>query len=83
MIRLGKTYGDLMVDVAATNDKLCARARRAVQLATGASDDEVDSALAAAGGSAKIAIVSLLAGIDADSASERLERAKGNVREAL
>jgi N-acetylmuramic acid 6-phosphate etherase len=83
MIRLGKTYGDLMVDVAATNDKLRARARRAVQLATGASGDEVDSALAAAGGSAKIAIVSLLAGIDADSASERLERAKGNVRKAL
>ena len=83
MIRLGKTYGDLMVDVAATNEKLRARARRAVQLATGASDNEVDGALAAAGGSAKIAIVSLLAGIDADSASERLEQAKGNVREAL
>jgi N-acetylmuramic acid 6-phosphate etherase len=83
MIRLGKTYGDLMVDVAATNEKLRARARRAVELATGASDDEVDDALAAAGGSAKIAIVSLLAGIDADSASERLDRASGSVREAL
>jgi N-acetylmuramic acid 6-phosphate etherase len=83
MIRLGKTYGDLMVDVAATNEKLRARARRAVQLATGASDDEVDRALAASGGNAKIAIVSLLAGIDADSATERLERAGGNVGEAL
>jgi N-acetylmuramic acid 6-phosphate etherase len=83
MIRLGKTYGDLMVDVAATNEKLRARARRAVQLATGASDDEVDGALAAARGSAKVAIVSLLAGIDADSARERLKRAAGNVREAL
>jgi N-acetylmuramic acid 6-phosphate etherase len=83
MIRLGKTYGDLMVDVAATNEKLRARARRAVQLATGGSDDEVDSALAAAHGSAKVAIVSLLAAIDADSARERLERAAGNVREAL
>ena len=83
MIRLGKTYGDLMVDVAATNEKLRARARRAVQLATGASDDEVDGALAAAHGSAKVAIVSLLAGIDAGSARERLERAAGNVREAL
>jgi len=83
MIRLGKTYGDLMVDVAATNEKLRARARRAVQLATGASDDEVDGALAAAHGSAKVAIVSLFAGIDADSARERLERAAGNVREAL
>jgi len=83
IIRLGKTYGDLMVDVAATNEKLRARARRAVQLATGASDDEIDGALAAAHGSAKVAIVSLLAGIDADSARERLERAAGNVREAL
>jgi N-acetylmuramic acid 6-phosphate etherase len=83
MIRLGKTYGDLMVDVAATNEKLRARARRAVQLATGASDDEVDGALATAHGSAKVAIVSLLAGIDADSARERLKRAAGNVREAL
>jgi N-acetylmuramic acid 6-phosphate etherase len=83
MIRLGKTYGDLMVDVAATNEKLRARARRAVQLATDASDDEVDRALAAADGSAKVAIVSLLAGIGADSAAERLERSGGNVREAL
>jgi N-acetylmuramic acid 6-phosphate etherase len=54
-----------------------------VQLATGASDDEVDSALAAADGSAKVAIVSLLAGVGADSAIERLERSGGNVREAL
>jgi N-acetylmuramic acid 6-phosphate etherase len=54
-----------------------------VQLATGASDDEIDGALATAHGSAKVAIVSLLAGIDADSARERLERAAGNVREAL
>jgi N-acetylmuramic acid 6-phosphate etherase len=72
-----------MVDVAATNEKLRARARRAVQLATGASDDEVDRALAATDGSAKVAIVSLLAGIGADSAIERLERSGGNVREAL
>jgi N-acetylmuramic acid 6-phosphate etherase len=83
MIRLSKTYGDLMVDVAATNEKLRARARRAVELATGASDDEVDRALVAAQGSAKVAIVSLLAGIDADSATERLEQSGGNVREAL
>jgi N-acetylmuramic acid 6-phosphate etherase len=63
--------------------RLGKRARRAVQLATGASDDEVDRALAAADGSAKVAIVSLLAGIATDSAIERLERSGGNVREAL
>ena len=50
MIRLGKTYGDLMVDVTGTNEKLRARSRRAVLLATGASEDEVDGALADADG---------------------------------
>lgn len=83
MIRLGKTYGDLMVDVASTNEKLRARARRAVSLATGASDDAVDAALAAAGGDAKVAIVSLLGDVDAETARAQLERAGGNVRRAL
>ena len=83
MIRLGKTYGDLMVDVASTNEKLRARARRAVSLATGAGDDAVDAALAAAGGEAKVAIVSLLGDVDAETARSRLEQAGGNVRGAL
>jgi N-acetylmuramic acid 6-phosphate etherase len=83
MIRLGKTYGDLMVDVASTNEKLRARARRAVSLATGASDDAVDTALAAAGGDAKVAIVSLLGDVDAETAREQLERADGHIRRAL
>jgi N-acetylmuramic acid 6-phosphate etherase len=83
MIRLGKTYGDLMVDVAGTNHKLRARARRAVRLATGASDGEVEAALADAGGSAKVAIVSLLAGVEADVARKRLEQAGGRVSGAL
>jgi N-acetylmuramic acid 6-phosphate etherase len=83
MIRLGKTYGDLMVDVAATNEKLRARARRAVLLATGATADAADAALAASKGNAKVAIVSLLADIDADAAQTRLEEAGGNIRLAL
>jgi N-acetylmuramic acid 6-phosphate etherase len=83
MIRLGKTYGDLMVDVTGTNEKLRARSRRTVLLATGASEAEVDAALAAAGGSAKVAIVSLLAGVGADEARARLEARGGRVREAL
>jgi N-acetylmuramic acid 6-phosphate etherase len=83
MIRLGKTYGDLMVDVAGTNEKLRARARTAVVEATGAPADEVDAALDAAGGSAKVAIVSLLADVGADAARTRLEQAKGSIREAL
>jgi N-acetylmuramic acid 6-phosphate etherase len=83
MIRLGKTYGDLMVDVAATNEKLRARARRAVRLATGAADEEVEQALEAAGGSAKVAIVSLLARVDAETARARLDSSGGSVSEAL
>jgi N-acetylmuramic acid 6-phosphate etherase len=83
MIRLGKTFADLMVDVAPANEKLQARARRTVELATGASPQQVDDALAAAGGSAKVAIVSLLAGIDAHAARSRLRGASGNIRRAL
>ena len=83
MIRLGKTYGDLMVDVAGRNEKQRARASRAVRLATDATPDEADEALAAASGSAKVAIVSLLTGLDAESARARLELSGGSVREAL
>ena len=72
-----------MVDVRATNDKLRARVRRIVELATGASPDEVDAALEAAGGEAKVAIVSLLAEVDADTARSRLDAADGRIRAAL
>jgi N-acetylmuramic acid 6-phosphate etherase len=83
MIRLGKTFGNLMVDVVASNAKLRARARRAVGLATGAGDDDVDAALEASAGEVKVAIVSLLAGIDAAAARARLAAANGVVRQAL
>jgi N-acetylmuramic acid 6-phosphate etherase len=83
MVRLGKTYGNLMVDVVATNAKLRGRVRRAVALATGASADEVEAALEAAGGEAKVAIVSLLVGVGAEAARARLQAAGGVVREAL
>jgi len=83
MIRLGKTYGDLMVDVRASNAKLAARARRIVRVATGVSEDEADTALAAADGSAKVAVVALLEEITADEARARLERAGGDIGSAL
>jgi N-acetylmuramic acid 6-phosphate etherase len=83
MIRLGRTFDNLMVDVRASNEKLRARVRRIVETATGAPADEIDAALAAADGNAKVAIVSLLAGVDAGEAAGRLEAAKGSVREAL
>lgn len=83
MIRLGKTFGNLMVDVRASNEKLRARVARVVREATGAEPDEVERALAESGGDAKTAIVSLLAGLDAEVAGERLRAAGGDVRTAL
>ncbi len=83
MIKLGKTFGNLMVDVRATNEKLHGRVRRIVQRATGAPDDAVDAALAASGGEAPVAIVALLGGTDVDTARRRLQAAGGVVRRAL
>jgi N-acetylmuramic acid 6-phosphate etherase len=83
MVRLGKTFDNLMVDVVATNEKLRARVRRIVMTATGAPQEQVDQALAAADGSAKVAIVTLLAGVDVETARSRLAAAGGNIRQAL
>jgi N-acetylmuramic acid 6-phosphate etherase len=83
MIRLGKTFGNLMVDVDAANDKLRARVHRIVRTATGASGEAVDEALEASGGEAKVAIVCLLADVDPETARARLLAVNGNVRLAL
>jgi N-acetylmuramic acid 6-phosphate etherase len=83
MVRLGRTFGNLMVAVVAGNEKLRARARRAVELATGASASEVDAALEASDGDARVAIVSLLLDVDAAEARVRLERNRGRVRPSL
>ncbi|MFF7982206.1 N-acetylmuramic acid 6-phosphate etherase [Streptomyces sp. NPDC007901] len=83
MIRLGKTYGNLMVDVRASNDKLRARSRRIVALATGASDEEVEEALGATGGEVKNAILVILAGVDGPLAARLLEESGGQLRAAL
>jgi N-acetylmuramic acid 6-phosphate etherase len=83
MIRLGKTFGNLMVDVSASNEKLRARVRRIVRTATSAPPEDVDAALAAADGDAKVAIVSLLAGVEADDARARLEAAGQSIRLVL
>jgi len=83
MIRLGKTFGNLMVDVDATNDKLRARVRRIVRQATGASPGAVEAALAESDGEAKVAIVALLTGEDAATARALLADSDGVVRKAL
>jgi N-acetylmuramic acid 6-phosphate etherase len=83
MIRLGKTFGNLMVDVRASNEKLRARSRRIVALATGASAPEIEAALAATEGEVKPAILVLLAAVDAPTATSLLTEAKGHLRRAL
>ncbi|MGI5250950.1 N-acetylmuramic acid 6-phosphate etherase [Actinacidiphila glaucinigra] len=83
MIRLGKTYGNLMVDVRASNDKLRARSRRIVALATGAPEDEIEAALTAAGGEVKNAVLVILGGVDAPAAARLLAEADGHLRAAL
>ncbi|MFL6010565.1 MAG: N-acetylmuramic acid 6-phosphate etherase, partial [Gaiellaceae bacterium] len=83
MVKLGKTFGNLMVDVQASNAKLRERARRAVALAAATSDEDAARAIDAAGGDAKVAIVSLLAGVDPQTARTRLSAAGGVIREAV
>jgi N-acetylmuramic acid 6-phosphate etherase len=75
MIRLGKTYGNLMVDVRATNEKLRVRARRIVQEATGADEEAARRALAAADDEIRTAIVMLARDLSAEEARRRLARA--------
>ena len=82
MIRLGRTYGGLMVGVAPGNEKLRERARRNVVLASGAPEDQVDEALEAAAGDARVALVSLLAGVDATRPVRGSRRPSGSVRKA-
>lgn len=83
MIRCGKVYSNLMVDVQATNTKLAERAKRIVMLATGVTREQAAELLEQANGSAKTAIVMVLAGVTATEAQERLKQAKGFVVEAI
>ncbi|MEV6572061.1 N-acetylmuramic acid 6-phosphate etherase [Streptomyces sp. NPDC051577] len=83
MIRLGKTYGNLMVDVRASNEKLRARSRRIVALATGASDAEIEAALSATDGEVKNAILVILGGVDGPTAAALLSTSRGHLRAAL
>ncbi|MFB7272832.1 N-acetylmuramic acid 6-phosphate etherase [Streptomyces sp. NPDC056244] len=83
MIKLGKTYGNLMVDVRASNDKLRARSRRIVSLATGAPDDRIESALTATDGEVKNAILTILGSVDGPTAAALLADSQGHLRAAL
>jgi len=83
MVRLGKVYGNLMVDMRATNEKLRARAERTVMLATGTDAATAAAALGSADGSVKAAILIVLADVDGPSAARLLADHGGYLREAL
>lgn len=83
MVKLGKVYGNLMVDVQPTNVKLRARAVRIVSEATGLTLPEAQARLEDAGGEVKTAIVMALTGVDVSTARQRLSEAQGRIRAAL
>lgn len=83
MIKLGRTWSNLMVDMVATNQKLRGRMLRILGEATGADEDACAAALAAAGGELKPALVHLLSGVPIPDARAALESADGRVALAL
>jgi N-acetylmuramic acid 6-phosphate etherase len=83
MVRLGKVYQNLMVDLRPTSAKLGDRARRIVSMAAGLGAREAARALAAADGEVKTAIVMGRLGVSAAAARARLARAHGHLRRAL
>lgn len=83
MVRLGKVYSNLMVDMPPSNQKLESRARRMVAQATGLDADAGGRLLDEAGGSTKVAIVMALARVGRQEAERLLERAGGFVRAAI
>ena len=83
MVKMGKVYGNLMVDVKASNEKLYQRAASIVSAATQADDAAVRQALEASGYSCKTAIVMLLLGLDADAANRALAGSDGRIAQTL
>src|SRR5262249_42222787 len=83
MVRLGKTYGNLMVDLRATNSKLRARTNRIVRQLTGVDAEQAAALLEHCGSELKTALVAGLANLAPDEARRRLAEAGGQVRRAL
>ena len=82
MIKLGKVYGNLMVDVKASNKKLEERAIRIVMEGSGCERTEAEKALKGADGHAKLAILMVVAGVSAGEGKALLERTAGHHRDA-
>lgn len=83
MVKLGKTYGNLMVDLQATNTKLTARAKKIVQQVTGLSSEAAGALMASCGGDLKTAIVAHQTGSSPSEARAKLDAVGGRLRAAL
>jgi N-acetylmuramic acid 6-phosphate etherase len=83
MVRLGKVYGNMMVDLRMNSRKLEERANRVLMLATGIGYDEAASVLKKAGGHVKTALIMVLLGCTAAAARKRLKSSRGIIRKAL
>lgn len=83
MIKLGKVYGNLMVDVKASNKKLEERAIRIVMEGSGCERTEAEKALKGADGHAKLAILTVVAGVSASEGKALLERTSGHLAAAI
>jgi len=80
LVRMGKTYENMMIDLQMTNKKLVERAKRIVMTITGVSYDEATEYLTEADGHVKTALVMIKANVTADEARKRLEKTEGFVR---
>lgn len=83
MIRMGKVYENMMIDLQMTNKKLVERSKKIVMTITSLSYEEAEVYLKKADGHVKTALVMIKAGVDAEEARRRLERADGFVRKAI
>ncbi|MDE0300366.1 MAG: N-acetylmuramic acid 6-phosphate etherase [Candidatus Poribacteria bacterium] len=83
MIKIGKVYNNLMVDLQSSNAKLTDRGIRIIMEVTGADSDTAQDTLARAAGSVKTAIVMLAAGVEYDDAVDRLQAQAGVLRRVL
>jgi len=83
MVRMGKTYSNLMVDVQATNEKLTERAQGIVESLTGCTHSEARELLKRCDGELKTAVVSQNLGLSADASRDRLRSVNGHLRQAL
>ena len=83
MVRMGKVYENLMVDVVQTNEKLSRRAEKIVMDATECDLDTAKEKLEAAEGNSKLAILMILTSCDKEEGLARLKKAKGHIKQAM